>query len=232
MNKCAKSMKKFVIGVAVLMSVFSCGKSDRELAQKLLSEARECAERGEYGRSRELIDSLRRTYPAEIEVRREALAAEDSIELEAAKKELAMIDSVLTFSRFELEDMKSQFVLEKDEKYQTVGNYVAKAYAGDKSKLRFFIQVNEEGTMQLVTIDKARKYTTKEVAVNGGGSDAVLPETATSADFEALNLSYALAKAIQNNRAAVEQWKKAEVKVKFYERKKNGPNAAASKEED
>lgn len=225
-------MKKVVFGMAILVSVFSCGRSDREMAQKLLDEARESAARSEYERARELIDSLRRTYPAEIEVRRDALAAEDSIELAAARKELAIIDSVLTFSRFELEDMKSQFVLEKDEKYQTVGNYVAKAYAGDKTKLSFFIQVNEEGTMQLVTIDKARKYTVQEAAVNGRGGDAVLPESATSADFEALNQSYALAKAIQDNRAAVEQWKKAEVKVKFYERKKNGKAPAKTQVEE
>lgn len=212
-------MKKlFLIGI-VAMCLFSCSENDTDKAKNLLVQARECAARSDYEGYRVMIDSLRKTYPMEIEVRREALAAEDSIELEAAKKELALLDSVLMFSMFELDDLKNQFVFEKDEKYQSVGNYVAKAYSGDKAKLNFFIQVNEEGTMQLVTIDKNRKYIFSEVAVNGRGGDAVLPESATSTDFEALNQSYALAKAIQNIRMAVEQRKKVDVKVKFYEKK-------------
>lgn len=212
-------MKKGVIVIAALLSFFSCGKSDRENAMDLLNEARSLAANGQFEQANERIDSLRVTYPRELDVRRIALVVSDSINLVAAKKELAELDSILSFSQFEIEDMKSLFVFEKDEKYQSVGNYVDRSYAGDKARQTFFIQVNEEGSMQLVTIDKDRKYHFDEIAVTMGGGDAVLPESATSKDFDALNRSYALARAIQQNRANIELRKKAEVKVQFFERK-------------
>ncbi|MBO4664747.1 MAG: hypothetical protein J5663_10110 [Bacteroidaceae bacterium] len=100
----------------------------------------------------------------EIAERREALANADAEKLEDARAVLHWADSVKSFLEFDVQAMKDTLVvLEKNEKYQDKGFYVLKKHAGDKSGLKFFVEVEEEGKVLLVKIDENRKWTFSEV---------------------------------------------------------------------
>lgn len=203
-----------------LLILISCGASNEEKAYSLLNEARIAAEQHQYDEARALIDSLRSTYPKEIACRKAALVFSDSLELDEARFSFAKADSTLTFKRFELEDMKKQFVLEKDERYQSVGNYVVPSQAGSKTHLKFFAEVNEEGTLQIVSIDEQRKYHFTQVAVGDArGSAALLPSHATAEDAKAVEQCYQLARLFADVKAGQQEVEKQMLKVRFYEQK-------------
>lgn len=198
----------------------SCGESNRDKAYKLLDEARIAMVQNKHQNARVLIDSMRTTFPKETDCRRAALLFADSLELHEAKYEFAKADSSLTFKRLELEEMKKNFILEKDERYQSVGNYVVPSQAGSKTNLNFFAEVSEDGTMQLVTIDKKRKYSYTTVSLSEDrGNMALLPANATAEDALIVEQCYQLAKRFAEVKVSEEAVKKLMVKIRFYEKK-------------
>lgn len=210
-----------VLPLLLLAAVLTgCGNSNRQKAYALLGEARIAMVQNEYERARQLIDSLRSTYPKETDCRRAALVFSDSLELHEAKHEFAKADSSFTFKQLELEDMKRGFVLEKDEKYQSVGNYVVPSQAGSKTHLSFFAEVSEDGTMQLVSINRQRKYSYTTVSLGDDrGSLALLPPNATAEDALVVEQCYRLAKCFAETKACEEEVKRLMVKIRFYEKK-------------
>ena len=207
-----------VILLAVMLT--SCGESNKERAYMLLGEARMAMVQNNHWLAHELIDSMRVTYPKETECRREALQFMDSLELHEAKYEFAKADSALTCKRSELEKMKLNFILEKDERYQSVGYYVVPSQAGSKSRLHFFAEVSEDGTMQLVTIDKNRKYSYTTVSLREDrGSMALLPANATADDALIVEKCYQLAKLFADVKLGEDEVKRLMVKIRFYEKK-------------
>lgn len=212
-------MKKFLLTV-FSAALLSCGPSSTEKANDLLNEARTAMNQNRYEDAYQLIDSLRRTYPKEIECRKAALIFSDSLQLQEAKFAFAKADSALTFKRLDLEDMKKKFVLEKDEKYQSVGNYVVASQAGSKTHLKFFAEVNEEGTMQIVSIDANRKYHFTQIAIGDArGSSALLPPNATGEDALAVEQCYQLAKLFADVKEQQKEVEKQMMKVRFFETK-------------
>ena len=200
--------------------LFSCEPSDKDKAFGLLNEARTAMQQNRFDDARLLIDSLRHNFPKETECRRAALSFADSLELNNAKFAFARADSALTFKRLELQEMKKQFVLEKDERFQSVGNYVVPAQAGNKSRLKFFAQVNEEGTMQIVSIDAKRKYHFTVVAVGDArGSTALLPPDATAEDAVCVEQCYQLALKFAEVKAEQQEVEHQMIKVRFLEEK-------------
>ena len=198
----------------------TCSPNNADRAFELLNQARSAMNQNRYNDAHTLIDSLRRTYPKEVECRKAALAFKDSLELHEAKYAFAKADSALTFKRLELEDRKKQFVLEKNGRFQSVGNYVVPAHAGSKTHLKFFAEVNEEGTMQIVSIDNKRQYHFTQVAVGEArGSAAILPPNATAEDALAVEQCYQLARLFADVKAGQQEVEKQMLKVRFYEQK-------------
>ena len=211
---------KNVIQILLTTLLFSCGPSDKDKAFGLLNEARIAMQQNRYNDAHTLIDSMRRTFPKEAACRRAALAFMDSLELNNAKYAFAKADSALTYKRLELEDMKKLFVLEKDDRFQSVGNYVVPSQAGNKSRLKFFAEVNEEGTMQLVSIDASRKYHYTLVAVGDArGSAAQLPPDATAEDEIAVEQCYQLARLFADVKSKQQEVEQQMIKVRFLEEK-------------
>ncbi len=209
--------------VWILLCTFlwvACTPSNTDNAFELLNQARSAMHQNRYNDAHTLIDSLRHTYPKEVDCRKAALAFYDSLELHEAKFAFAKADSALTFKRLELEDRKKQFVLEKDGRFQSVGNYVVPAHAGSKTHLKFFAEVAEDGTMQIVSIDNKRKYHFTRVAVGDArGSSAILPPNATAKDALAVEQCYQLARLFADVKAGQQEVEKQMLKVRFYEQK-------------
>lgn len=130
-----------------------CCDSSEKKATAILDEAREAVVCRQFDKARSLVDSLRAEYPRELDVRRSALAFSDTIEMEEAKVMLAEADSALTFKTLELDAMKAEFVLEKNEEYQTVGYYMCpEQVSGKMHRTALRAEVNEEGQMLLISI--------------------------------------------------------------------------------
>lgn len=102
----------------------------------------------------------------EIEERREALKQNDRDELDEARRDLAAADSIASVygSRMQKMEADSVIVFEKEDKYQDKGFYVLREHAGDKSKLEFFPELEEEGQLLLVRIDANRKWSFLKIA--------------------------------------------------------------------
>ncbi len=197
-----------------------CSESNKDKAYQLLNAARIAMVQNQHMKAHELLDSMRTTYPKEVDCRREALQFADSLELHEAKYAFAKADSSLTFKRLELEEMKKKFVLEKDEKYQSIGYYVVPSQSGNKQHLNFFAEVGEDGSMQLVTIDKKRHYSYTTVSLSeDGGSMALLPPNATADDALIVEQCYQLAKLFAEVKMGEEEIKHQMVKIRFFEEK-------------
>ena len=211
---------KNTLSILLTILLVACSPSDRDRAFGLLNEARIAMQQNRYDDAGTLIDSLRTTFPKELECRRAALVFVDSLELNKAKYSFAKADSALTFKRLELEERKKQFVLEKDGRFQSIGNYVVPSQAGSKTRLKFFAEVNEEGTMQIVSIDAKREYHFTLVAVGDArGSAALLPPDATAEDAMAVEQCYQLARLFADVKAEQQEVERQMLKVRFFEEK-------------
>lgn len=159
--------------------------------------------------------------PSAVEQRKSEIREMDSLELLQARVDLAEIDSLVVFKTFEWQDLRDEFVFEKQERYQTKGYYVLPAYQGDKSRFNVFPEVEENGTLLLVTIDKMRKYTFTEIDVHDD-YQSQLPENLSGQVRKDLEKCGELARVMQDLDNARKQQQKQTLKVRFYERKMSG----------
>ena len=158
--------------------------------------------------------------PSMVEQRKTEIRRNDSLELVQARLDLARADSVATFKEFELEDLKKQFVFEKQEKYQTTGYYVLPAYKGSKERFSFFPEVEEGGQLLLVSIDKKRQYTFTEVDMEAEDYQALLPSGLSKGQKKDVAKCYELAMVMFDLADAQKKKEKMKLKVEFYEKKK------------
>lgn len=86
----------------------ACGKSPQEQAALLAEQASTLCEEGQFDKARTLIDSLRRTYPNNVEARKAALRLHQQVELKAAQEDLLRADSLLVLANRELETLQKQ----------------------------------------------------------------------------------------------------------------------------
>lgn len=201
-----------------------CGANDADKALSLLDDANEAISNNDFDLARNLLDSLRYTYPNEIEARRKAVDLSNLLELNEAKSQLSVADSIFTFKCFELEDLKKDFTLEKQEKYQTTGYYVTNDYAGSKSAYSFFPEVEEGGALLLVSITRSPqiKYDFEEVEVDLN-SDVVpaakVSHSLSEKEQDAYVKCYKLARCIKEYNEAKALRDKMDMKIRFFEKK-------------
>ena len=86
----------------------ACGKSPQEQAALLAEQTSTLCEEGQFDKARALIDSLRRTYPDNVEARKTVLRLHQQVELKAAQEELLRADSLLVLANRELEALQKQ----------------------------------------------------------------------------------------------------------------------------
>ena len=86
-----------IITLVIFSIVFvSCGdKWKHTEAEMLLEKARKCYAEKQYDKALSAIDSLRREYSSEIELRKTALELYKDIELEKAEKAIQKVDAEL-----------------------------------------------------------------------------------------------------------------------------------------
>ena len=101
-------MRQLILCLTATLLVIACGESPQEQATKLAQQAAISCEEGRLIEARQLIDSLRRTYPDIVEARKAALKLHQEVELKMAQQELARTDSMLVLANRELEARQQQ----------------------------------------------------------------------------------------------------------------------------
>lgn len=216
-------MKKVFVIPFFALSLLSCN-NDTDKASALLVEARGAMEENAFDKARKLVDSLRNTYPNELDIRRAALTFMDSLELKQARRDFQVADSALTFQQFECDDLKQHFTLEKQEKYQTTGYYVTNDYAGSKAAFSYFTEVEETGTLLAVSIDRTSGIKYDFTPVDIDFSSDVIPACPVSRELTekeqaSYEMCYSLAKKMQQLSKAKAAQEKYSLKIRFYEKK-------------
>ena len=87
------------------------------------------------------IDSVHILYPRMVEKRRRAQAFMDTIVRRESARTIIYCDSVLEQKRKEFEKIEQNFKLEKDEKYQEIGNFVHRMLGTEQNSGRIYLKV-------------------------------------------------------------------------------------------
>lgn len=98
---------KHILFCAVALAVCSCDNSHQE-ARKLMENIKKDFTQGRYQQTLSLIDSLRKNYPKEIELRKEALKIYQDAALKMAQNKLMQADSALQSMTAEYEKRKAE----------------------------------------------------------------------------------------------------------------------------
>ena len=181
------------INVLVLLTVFSvlligCKESEEEQAKSLLNQAERSYASGNLQEAQLLLDSLHESYPKLVSYRRSADTISWRIAVIESSRNCVYLDSMLVLKRQELQPMLKGFGLEKDEKYQDVGNYVPAQLRTERNAERCYLKpyTTEHGDFYLMSyyVGKVINFNRMKIAV-----DDMFAETATAetADIHSYN---------------------------------------------
>jgi hypothetical protein len=146
------------------MCIAGCaGTSERKEAQAALNRAQALLAQNELIAARNTIDSVRLLLPQsggrrlsskETAILREALTLMRQVEQREAERNIAFCDSALPLRRMELEEWRTNFVLEKDSVYDELGRYVWKENRLERNIERSYVraEVDERGEIALTGI--------------------------------------------------------------------------------
>ena len=101
-------MKKYITILVSSLIIISggCNNAEKE-ANKRLEQARINLENNDFFAARNEIDSIRKFYPKEYKILKEALTVMRQIDIKEAKRNIAYCDSLLPIRQQELENMKT-----------------------------------------------------------------------------------------------------------------------------
>ena len=153
----------------------ACGESIEEKAQRSLQSARVAYESGDFQSAKIELDSLKILYPKAFNARREAMKLMREVELAEQQRSVACFDSMLVAKHDELEKViKTDFVFEKDEKYQDLGNFMIASQAPMKNLMNSYLrgQVDENGVLTITSIYRGKAIGHNKVKVSIGDSFA------------------------------------------------------------
>ena len=124
-------MKQYIILSCILLGAlfYSCS-DDHKPAQQHLTHARTYLAEQEFGKAKAEIDSINTLYPKSFEQRKAAVPLLDSIRKAENLFIIAQVDSQLVTLESEVENLKKDFLFQKDAKYQDTGTYVPKSTGG------------------------------------------------------------------------------------------------------
>ncbi len=100
-------MKRFLIPVAALCLLASCGGTNENPdARRLFDDADAAFRSGDYTESTILLDSLQKGFPEEIAIQREALALRPKVIEQLALLKIASVDSMTQVDKSMMEQLK------------------------------------------------------------------------------------------------------------------------------
>ncbi|MDE5828825.1 MAG: hypothetical protein K2H48_02450 [Duncaniella sp.] len=162
---------KTIAGVMLAALVACSGDNEKKLAQALYDQAEEAIDAAHYSTAVMLIDSLKTTYPRQIDIRRRALHLTARAGEGLALQRLQSADSLLAAITAESEAMKDQI--------KQVDNPVEKYYVAASAKPAEFIgsdglqaRLSPDGQLYIISSLGSRKVKSTAVAVESTGERA------------------------------------------------------------
>ncbi|WP_321333395.1 hypothetical protein [uncultured Bacteroides sp.] len=190
-------MKKIAIWICATALLASCSNEMEKKANEKLQAAREALQQGKYSEAKLQIDSIKILYPKAFDARREGLKIIQEAELKEQQHSLVYLDSMWQVKQKEFENIKKQFVFEKNAEYQNIGNYFWPTQTVEKNLHRSFLrfQVNEQGVMTMTSI-YCGGSNIHHIAVKVTAPDGSFAETPASKDsYETTDLGEKIEKA-------------------------------------
>lgn len=156
----------------MLAALVACsGDNEKKLAQALYDQAEEAIDAAHYSTAVMLIDSLKTTYPRQIDIRRRALHLTARAGEGLALQRLQSADSLLAAITAESEAMRDQI--------KQVDNPVEKYYVAASAKPAEFIgsdglqaRLSPDGQLYIISSLGSRKVKSTAVAVESTGERA------------------------------------------------------------
>lgn len=136
--------RKNILLLGAVMLLAACGgMSDEDKAVKMVNDASQQIENGEYEKALQTIDSLRAAFPDNIDARRQALSLHQQASLKLAQKDLANTDSLMAIVSDEYSQLKAKVEQDRKETKATLEETqrlnITKAKL-DSLKVRFDVQ--------------------------------------------------------------------------------------------
>ena len=116
------------------------GNKQEQQAQARYDGALALVQEGRWDAAKTELDSIHILYRQQVPVRRQAKALQDSITYLEAQRTLAYSDSVLQELLPQVDPLLKKFRYEKDEKYESNGQYVSRLLTTDRNMQRCFLQ--------------------------------------------------------------------------------------------
>ncbi|MCP9611100.1 tetratricopeptide repeat protein [Coprobacter tertius] len=146
-------MKKLLWAVVLSFSIISCGKTDKK-AEAQYKKAEALYEQGDYNQAKQQIDSIKVLYPKAFDQIKKGMILMCRVNLKESERNLVYIDSLLPLKKAEVDRLKKDFFLSKDEKYEETGHYVYKSEKNNPVVNRSYVraQVSEDGIMEIASV--------------------------------------------------------------------------------
>ena len=144
---------KNVLFLCFLLPLCACNQ-DGQKAAELLSQAKSYYGQQQFSKAKLLLDSLNKTYPKEIAVRKESRDLMRTIQLDELMRNISFCDSMLLEEQAHVDALKPQFIFEKNDEYDETGKYIAKSQLLEKNLQKTYLRcgVNERGEMYIASV--------------------------------------------------------------------------------
>lgn len=143
----------FLIALSILFLLSACNNEEKH-AQELLTKADEFYSLNDFVSAKQLLDSLKASFPKEVAILREGLGLKRKIELKEQERNLVYADSILKARENEAETLKKNFLFEKDPEYDEIGKFISQQQMLEKNLQRSYLRtgVNERGEMYMASV--------------------------------------------------------------------------------
>ncbi len=127
----------------------ACSNSSKNDSASRISHARELISDNRLNAAKIELDSIDLLYPRQVEARRESHHLKDTIALLEAKRTLSYSDSVLEVLSQRSDSVIALFRYEKDQRYQSEGNYIHPALLPQNNPQRCYLQAQVSDRLKL-----------------------------------------------------------------------------------
>lgn len=191
-------MKKLIFPLlVVVLLLLACNDGGEKAAQERLRLAQRALSLDKFNEAKLQIDSIKVLYPKAFKARKEGIKLMQQVELKEQQQSLHFLDSVLHQKQLQLDSIRKNYILEKDEEYQQIGNYFAPSQIVEKNINRTYLraQADERGMMILTSI-YCRSSNIHHHAVRVTAPDGSFAQTPSSKDsYESTDLGMKIEKA-------------------------------------
>jgi len=153
-----KKRNVWLLLMACMFVVFSCGESNKE-AKEYLLQIRGLYDSGEYDEAKSKIDSIQVLYPKAFEQIKEGMALLQDVRIAQDTKQIAYCDSLIKVLQTKIDSVKHNFVFEKNKDYEETGRFIPKVLPGTSlSSTMLRSGVAEDGGLYIESVYIGGQY--------------------------------------------------------------------------